>query len=320
MLLEKGSNVVALVCGLKDEPPVAMLIQSLEKKRADFLILDQRMLIDQVQLRWQITDRGLAGHLKVGGKAIDIHTIQSVYHRFMRVEDVLGSESTPQVVNKARSILHSLMDLFDILPTRIVNRRRPMMSNNSKPYQALLIKQAGFCIPETLITNNAPSLMDFASSCGPLIYKSTSSVRSIVASLDEQSAIRMKSLHYLPTQFQRKLEGYNVRVHVIGRRLFATQILTSALDYRYAFQEGASVEFRPFELNVELRQRCIQLAQICQLSFVGIDLIVNPSKVYCLEVNPSPGYSYYQDATGQPISDALAQYLVNTSLSMTRMK
>jgi len=268
------------------------------------------MLADQVQLRWQVTERGITGHLKVGKEVVDIRDIYSVYHRFLNPEDVLESGNSPQVINRARSILRALMDLFDILPARIVNRRRPMMSNNSKPYQTLIIRQAGFAIPETFITNNPRSLIRFASSNGPLIYKSISSMRSIVAPLDKNSAAKIGALRYLPTQFQRKIEGFNVRVHVIGRQLFATKILTSATDYRYAIQEGASAKLRPYKLTVELREKCLNLARICQLSFSGIDLIVNPSKVYCLEVNPSPGYSYYQDATDQPISDALAKYLM----------
>ena len=301
--------MVTLVCGIRDEAPITLLIQALQKKRENFLVIDQETMADEIQLRWQMTDRGIAGNLKVQGENIDIQEIHSVYHRFMKPEDLLSSGSFWQVVKKTRSILYSLMNLFDILPGRVVNRRRPMMSNNSKPYQALLIQQAGFAIPETLITNDPRSLMDFATSNGPLIYKSMSSIRSIVSQLDQKCATKIESLHYLPTQFQSKIEGFNVRVHVVGRRLFATKVLSSATDYRYASQEGVSAEFRPYELTMELRKRCLRLAQLCKLSFAGIDLIVNPSKVYCLEVNPSPGYSYYQDATGQPISDALAEYL-----------
>jgi hypothetical protein len=31
--------------------------------------------------------------------------------------------------------------------------------------------------------------------------------------------------------------------------------------------------------------------------------------VICFEVNPSPGFSYYEGHTGQPISAAIARYL-----------
>ena len=301
--------MITLVCGLADEEPITMLIRSLQKKGADFLIIDQETMADQLKLRWQVNDSGISGQIKVGKDVLNIDEIQSVYHRFMDVGDVLGSCSPPQVVTKTRSILHSLMNLFDVIPGRIVNRRRPMMSNNSKPYQSLLIRQAGFAIPDTLITNDANFLKAYAFSNGPLIYKSISSIRSIVAPLNDKSLNRVESLRHLPTQFQRRLKGFNVRVHVIGQRLFATQILTSATDYRYAIKEEASAEFRPYELNVELRQRCIRLARICQLSFAGIDLMICPDKVYCLEVNPSPAYSYYQKIAGQPISDTLADYL-----------
>jgi hypothetical protein len=307
---EREDSVTTLVCGLVDEEPVSMLISSLQKKGADFLIIDQETLADQVKLRWQVNDRGITGQIKVGDEVLDISEIRSVYHRFMDVGDVLGSSSPLHVATKTRSILHSLMNLFDVIPGRIVNRRRPMMSNNSKPYQSLLIKQAGLAIPDTLITNDAHFLKSYAFSNGPLIYKSISSIRSIVAPLDDKSVARAESLRHLPTQFQRKLKGFNVRVHVIGKRL-ATQILTSATDYRYAVLEDASAEFKPYELNVELRRRCLRLARICQLSFAGIDLMICPGKVYCLEVNPSPAYSYYQKITGQPISDALADYLMH---------
>ena len=301
--------MVTLVCGVIDEPPIAMLIKSLRKKGVNFQVLDQETLSEQVKLRWQVDNHGVSGYLKVGNKVINIQEIRSVYHRFMMPEDVAGPGASPQTVNQAQSILHSLMDLFDILPGRIVNRRRPMMSNNSKPYQALLIRQAGFAVPNTIVTNDSRSLIDFDSLHRSLIYKSISSVRSIVAPLDDKSAKKIQSLPYLPTQFQKKIEGYNVRVHCIGQRLFATQILSTATDYRYASLQGGSARFIPYELNSNLRKSCLKLAKICQLSFSGIDLIVNPHKIYCLEVNPSPGYSYYQEATMQPISDALAEYL-----------
>jgi D-alanine-D-alanine ligase-like ATP-grasp enzyme len=30
---------------------------------------------------------------------------------------------------------------------------------------------------------------------------------------------------------------------------------------------------------------------------------------YCFEVNPSPGFSYFENLTGQPIAKAIATYL-----------
>ena len=49
---------------------------------------------------------------------------------------------------------------------------------------------------------------------------------------------------------------------------------------------------------------------ISYLDFAGIDLRITPDgETYCFEVNPSPAYSAFEEATGQPISLALARYL-----------
>ena len=46
------------------------------------------------------------------------------------------------------------------------------------------------------------------------------------------------------------------------------------------------------------------------LLFAGIDLKETPEgEFYCFEVNPCPGFLYYERHTGQPISTALAELL-----------
>ena len=84
-----------------------------------------------------------------------------------------------------------------------------------------------------------------------------------------------------------------------------------ATDYRYApRQPGAPAELRAAELSDELAAKCVQLSRVLDLAFAGIDLKVTPDNdVYCFEVNPSPGFSYYEGNTGQPISAAVARYL-----------
>ena len=60
----------------------------------------------------------------------------------------------------------------------------------------------------------------------------------------------------------------------------------------------------------EVAQRCVDLAASLSLPFVGIDLRETPSGDFvCFEVNPMPGYSYFESNTGQPISEALVRLL-----------
>jgi glutathione synthase/RimK-type ligase-like ATP-grasp enzyme len=47
-----------------------------------------------------------------------------------------------------------------------------------------------------------------------------------------------------------------------------------------------------------------------RLVVAGIDLRRTPEgRWVCFEVNPSPAFVYYEEATGQPIGDAIAQWL-----------
>lgn len=303
-----------LICGLQDDPPIALLIRALKKLGSSFLVLDQDQFENRVHCHWQLGEHGLSGQITVGEKSIELTQIKAVYSRFMPVDRLPCVMKGQAGTGHIRSVTNALVDLFDILPARIVNPRRAMMSNNSKPYQALLIRDAGFAVPETIITNQFERVLAFQQSHAELVYKSASAVRSIVKILGPQETLRLTQVSYLPTQFQNRIEGFNVRVHVVGNEVFACKIVTGATDYRYAALDKEQVTFTSYELTDDLRERCLALAERCGMSFVGIDLIVGEKGVVCLEVNPSPAYSYYESATDAPISYALARHLADPIL------
>jgi len=115
---------------------------------------------------------------------------------------------------------------------------------------------------------------------------------------------------YLPTQFQKKLRGHNIRVHVVGDVLFATKAESEVVDYRYARREEKEVKLTSFKLPSIVQKNCFRLAKELNLMFCGIDLfLTSRGEYYCFEVNPSPGYSYYQQQAGQNIADAIVKWL-----------
>jgi glutathione synthase/RimK-type ligase-like ATP-grasp enzyme len=53
------------------------------------------------------------------------------------------------------------------------------------------------------------------------------------------------------------------------------------------------------------------MAAAMGLSVAGIDLRRTPGRKWvCFEVNPSPAFVFYEEATGQPIGDAIARLLI----------
>ena len=66
----------------------------------------------------------------------------------------------------------------------------------------------------------------------------------------------------------------------------------------------------PATLPPTVAEACLRLARRLDLLLAGIDLKETPDgEYYCFEVNPSPGFLYYEQYTGQPISTALADLL-----------
>jgi glutathione synthase/RimK-type ligase-like ATP-grasp enzyme len=104
--------------------------------------------------------------------------------------------------------------------------------------------------------------------------------------------------------------GTDVRVHVVDREVFATEIVSDATDYRYASREGGTIDLRAIDLDGDVASRCVALARDLALPFAGIDLRRTADGAWvCFEVNPSPGFSFYESQTGQPIAAAVARYL-----------
>jgi glutathione synthase/RimK-type ligase-like ATP-grasp enzyme len=101
-----------------------------------------------------------------------------------------------------------------------------------------------------------------------------------------------------------------VRVHTVNDDVFATAIRSSAIDYRFADRQGGTAEMEPTDLPPAIAQACFDLARSMKLVIAGIDLKRTPDgEWYCFEVNPAPGFAYYEQNTGQPISAALAEVL-----------
>lgn len=303
-----------LLCGIPSETPLRLVAEHLREKGAPVVWFSQRKAAE-MRLEFQVVDGRPEGMLHVNGDRYDLAQFTAVYTRLMDdrgLPELRGEPNDSPRRKHSRALHDALMRWYEIAPARVVNRTAPMGSNFSKPYQAQLIEREGFLVPRTLVTNDAAAAREFFARHRKVIFKSISGVRSIVKTVDEDDLKRLDSIRWCPVQFQEFVEGRNVRVHVVGEKTFATGISSDATDYRYSGrQTGEAAALEAVELQEETAAMCVRLAKALDLPFAGIDLKVTPEdRVYCFEVNPSPAYSYYESQTGQPISRAVAEYLM----------
>lgn len=305
-----------LLLGIPTEPPLAMVRERLDAMGTAYTMLSQRdALASTVEFTIDADDDDvISGRIEFDGHHIELERCVGAYLRPMdesALPEVADDPPGSPRRRRLRAWHDALMTWSEVTPARIVNRVSAMGSNASKPFQAQTIMACGFLTPETLVSNDPVEVQRFHAGHGRVVFKSMSGVRSIVRELDDDDLGRLDAVRWCPVQFQAFVPGENVRVHVVGERVFATRIRSDATDYRYAAQQvGESAILEATTLDPAVERRCVELARRLDLPFAGIDLKFTPEgEAYCFEVNPSPGYSYYEANTGQPISLAVAEYL-----------
>jgi len=306
-----------LLWGIATDGPFALVRAELSRMSAPVRFLDQQTLL---QTRIEIVvDGGVGGSLVTPDWSVDLASITAVYLRpydTRRLGVMKGVKPGSRRGQRAFEFEDALRCWIEITPALVVNRPSAMASNNSKPYQLGLISAAGFAVPDTLVTTEPSAVLEFWERHDAVVYKSISGVRSIVTRLRPEHRERLSDVAHCPTQFQQYIDGDDFRVHVVGEEVFACEIRSHADDYRYPQRQVADVRLQACEVPPDVSDRCRQLAASLNLSVAGVDLRRTSSgEWFCFEANPSPGFSFYEESTGQPVAATVARLLAGARLS-----
>lgn len=311
----RNSGIV--LWGLSGDDPLAAVRDALRwRGQAPFFLDQGAILRTEVELT---IGSALEGRVRAGDTVIDLDAVTAVYLRpydARQLPCVIRAGHDSPAWRHAVNVEEALLSWIELAPALVINQPSAMATNSSKPYQAALIRLYGFEIPDTLITTDPTAALEFWQRHDTVVYKSTSGIRSVVSRLVPADMERLENVVFCPTQFQQYVPGTDYRVHVVGHEVFACKIVSEADDYRYATRRGAITTIHPFDLPEEIADRCRALAASLHMLVVGIDLRCTAEEQwYCFEVNPSPGFTYFQQAAHQPIDDAIARLLISARAS-----
>jgi hypothetical protein len=288
-----------LLWGLAEDPCLSEVRRALASREIAYLFVDQRGDVPRYSMRFGASVSG-----NILGYDLDIFSAA-----YLRPYDVNGlpehANSFCRVVGHQR-FARALTAWLEVGEINVVNRMSAQESNLSKLYQLHLIRGFGFDVPESLATTSPKAVADFAQRQGSVVYKSLSSVRSIVSRLGEEQKARIDDVRNCPTLFQGYVGGTDYRVHVVGDQVFATMIVSDGDDYRY----DPETDQVPVTLPPELERRCVLLCRNLGLCLGGIDLRrTMEGRWVCFEVNPSPGFPCFDVGHRPSILDALIEVL-----------
>ena len=210
--------------------------------------------------------------------------------------------------------------MLDALPCRWVNARAADDAAHRKPYQWAIAQRLGIRVPHTLVTTDPNTARRFVAEAAPgaVVFKpflaTTQSWREtrLVGPADLE---RLDLVRLAPVIFQHYIAGVDLRVTVIGNRIFAAEI--DARDTVYPFDMRMVIgeaRTRAVHLPAAMRDALLALQRQLGLDYGAIDLRrTDAGDFYFLEVNPAGQWLFVQQRTDLAISEAVADFLMHVA-------
>lgn len=257
----------------------------------------------------------------VGGGRLDASEIEAVWWRRPRPYVVDEALSPPFATYATTQVHAALSGAWGSLKAGWMNDPWRDERAGHKPTQLAAAAVAGLTVPPTLITSAPADARAFLEELGdrPVIQKP---LRATEASLrptrlvTESDRDRLDDLRLAPAILQAYVAGTDIRVTAAGSRLFATAIdvrhTSSPQDFRPAF---AQARVSPCELPAAVAAGIRSLLLDLGLRYAALDFRrTDEGQYFFLESNPAGQWLFLEDRTGQPITRAVAEALVESAI------
>ncbi len=222
----------------------------------------------------------------------------------------------------------ALMGMLYALPCLWVNYPARDTSATLKLFQLQVAKNVGMTLPETIVTNEPGIARAFYEKFGGnVIYKLVAETSNFslpsfefphgipTLPLREVDLKHLEQVRHAPHLFQERVDKQSdVRVTVIGKKVFATHIESQKGTGKLDWRNDYSVPMTEWQLPDELSEQCIAMLKALGLNYGAFDFCLDKNGRYVfLEVNPAGQYLWVEERTEQPLSKEMALLLAGQS-------
>jgi hypothetical protein len=318
-----------LIVARRDDPQALHLAGLITGRGARTVLVDPADFPVQLALSAQVDPTGRVQRtLRVGDDPLPLDSVVGAWLRSRSLPVPHPQLVDPTVREYTRLECAAFLDdLWASLDCPVVPAPAPLgPAGPGKLTQLAAAGQAGFEVPDTLVTTDPDEFLDFrARYDGRVVTKVIEQIeyrmhaggffryteRVTARSLGYVDAIR-----FCPVIVQPVLpKALELRVTVVGDRVFAAALDSqnhrrTAGDWRRA-PDIRAVPHRPHALPARQAAACVRLVRRLGLTFGAIDLVVTPDGRYVfLEVNADGEFLWVESLTGLPISESLCDLLL----------
>ncbi|MEV0281628.1 ATP-grasp ribosomal peptide maturase [Streptomyces sp. NPDC050610] len=313
-----------LVLAGRFDPTCDLVVEELNRRAVPVFRADLAEFPLRLTLAASLSKGRWNGTLANGRRTLDLASVRSVYYRRPtrpKFPEGMSPEACKTAETEAR---WGFGGLLSALPCRWLPPPGKAADAEYKPLQLRVAAEAGLSVPRTLITNDPEAAREFADLIGgPLVYKPFFHVRGTVggqavavyANVVEPDDLPHPDIATTAHLFQEWVpKAHEVRLTVVGRRIFAAEIHTDSdagrIDWRSDYD---SHTYRICEPPPDVEAGALRILDSLGLPYGAFDFVVTPEGEWrFLEVNPSGQYGFVQQATGLPITAAICDYLEGT--------
>lgn len=280
------------------------------------------------RLNFEISDR--SGHFKIelDDNLVELESFDAIW--FRRPGPLISQKYfAPWVANflevEARQ---ALMGMLYALPALWVNYPPRDTTAMLKLFQLKVAKSVGLNIPDTIVTNEPEVARNFYDKFGGnVIYKLVTELSNFslpkyefphgipTLPLREIDLEHLEQVKHGPHLFQQKINKQSdVRITVIGQKIFAANIESQKGHGKLDWRNDYSVPMNKWKLSDEMSEKCLEVLRILGLNYGAFDFCLDRDNQYFfLEVNPAGQYLWLEERTDQNLSKEMALLLAGSS-------
>lgn len=203
-----------------------------------------------------------------------------------------------------------------------INNIEKHYKTSYKAFQLITAQKLGLTIPPTLISNSPADIKRFFDRHSKVIYKTLSSFimppKYVIFTtlLNKDDILKSgNELIIAPGIYQAYCEKeYELRVTVVENKVFTARINSQQQkETEVDWRKNQFLEiYTPWELTKDTQRKLLKFHTTCGLIYAAYDFIVtDKGEEIFLECNPGGQWLWVEEATGFPISEALARSLIH---------
>lgn len=330
---DNGDAMSILILARPDDAHALKVSEWLTEYGAEWFILGPEELSNDTEITFRFDETEPHYQMKLpDNRVIDLNEVESIWYR--RTPNIQHQGLPKQWMNSmVESELRSAyFGAFRSLTCLHVNHPSRNEASSYKLFQLELARKVGLTIPQTLVTNRPDQVAEFYKKCNSqVIYKLIGERTNFylpkyepapgvpTLPLRDEDLAHLDQVSLAPHIFQECIrKKYDIRVTVIGKKLFAVKIDSQAGEGSLDWRRDYSVAMDPIDLPDEVHSACFNLVERLGLNYGAIDLCVDQAGRHVFfEINNAGQYLWMeQKIESMQLSMEMAKLLVGKSEPM----